>query len=148
MHHISFSKFIEIYWATLYEQVDFIQNIKVLYHLINKYNKKLFLHEFQTSIKNQNQWLAELMIFLQTHWFCDKRHIGLLYQKIQSNDNHFSIKYPDSLDVHTKIDAVIKARFDWYSLDKDSNAKLGIEIKGQWYQYKRNIDSDLDLLLQ
>lgn len=150
MQNISFPKFIEKYWATLQENADFAKQIDILYHLINTYNKKLFLTEYQNSIKEQDIWVFELMHFLMNHGFCNKKHISILYQYIQTNDMRFTVKYPNQFasKIDWKIDSVLGSRFDWCIVSKDSNSELGIEVKGYGYQYKRNLDSDLHLLLQ
>ena len=116
-----------------------------------KYNKKIFLSSYEAAIKKIDEGLRTLIAFLEKCGFWDKKHLGILAKKLQENKGqlNFTLHVPSSAkDLHKKVDAVLKKEFKEYSLNDDESTQLWIQIKGNGYQYKRNLDADLDALLK
>lgn len=151
MQNLSFTTFINTHLPSLQTDPNFADYVKIANVLVKKYNKKIFLSSYGTAIKKADEGLRSLITFLEKYGFWDKKHLDILAKKVQEIEKqlNFILQIPSSAkDLHKKVDAVLKKEFKEYSLNDDEYSQLGIQIKGNGYQYKRNIDSDLDVLLK
>lgn len=152
MKKLSFKIFIEQNLPSLQKDPNFAEYVKIANVLVRKHNKSIFLSDYKTSIQKNNQGLRDFIEFLGKYGFWNKKNLEFLIKKIQEQEwkFNFTLQVPLSSqkDVHKKIDTVLKKDFTEYSLEDDEYSQLGIQIKWNGYQYKRNLDSDLDILLQ
>lgn len=136
----------------LQKDPNFFVYIKVVNVLIKKYNKNIFLNSYKNLISKIDPSLWELIEFLWKNGLWDKKHLKAIEKELEKKD--FSIKFTlqspnkSQQKVYNKINDFLKAEFKEYTLQNDSQTQLGIDLKGDGYQYKRNIDSDLNILLQ
>ncbi|MCK9466930.1 MAG: hypothetical protein M0P94_01245 [Candidatus Absconditabacterales bacterium] len=136
----------------LQKDPNFFVYIKVVNVLIKKYNKNIFLNSYKNLISKIDPSLGELIEFLGKNGLWDKKHLKAIEKELEKKD--FSIKFTlqspnkSQQKVYNKINDFLKAEFKEYTLQNDSQTQLGIDLKGDGYQYKRNIDSDLNILLQ
>jgi hypothetical protein len=55
MQNLSFNTFIQQYLPSLQKDPDFAEYIKIADIFVRKYNKSIFLSDYKTSIKKNNQ---------------------------------------------------------------------------------------------
>lgn len=151
MTNLSFQKFIEQYLPSLQKDPNFAEYIKIADVFVKKYNKSIFLSDYKNNIKKNNQWLRNLIEFLDKHGFWNKKNIGFLLKNVQEQEWKPSfilqVQKSSQKNIHKKIDTALQQEFKEYRLEDNDYSKLGIQIKWNGYQYKRNLDSDLDILL-
>ncbi|AHB41088.1 TPA: hypothetical protein DIC40_01970 [Patescibacteria group bacterium] len=152
MSNLSFKTFIQEYLPSLQKDAHFVEYVKIANILVKKYNRNIFLSDYKNSIKTNDQGLRDFIAFLGKYGFWSKKHLNILIKELQKQEKEiqFTVQAPLSAqkDIHSKVDAVLKKEFKAYSLQNDECFHLGITIKGNGYQYKRNLDSDLDILLK
>lgn len=151
MQNLSFNTLIEQYLPDLQKDPHFVEYIKIALSLVKKYNKNIFLSSYEKAIKQNDQKLRDIISFLGKYGFWSKKHLQLLLKALQKQDAtlQFTLHTPSShTHTITKINSVLKKEFTEYNLQQNNYSDLGIIIKGNGYQYKRNLNSDLDILLQ
>lgn len=152
MIKLSFQTFLEQHISNLGKDPHFAEYVKTISILFKKYKKNIFLSDYKISIKKHNENIRNFIEFLWNHGFRNKKDIETLVKTIESQSTTpkfmLQVQKPSQQSIHKKIDTVLKKDFATYTLEDNDYSKLGIQIKWNGYHYKRNLDSDLDILLQ
>lgn len=152
MQNLSFTTFLEQYLPDLQKDPNFAEYVKIALFLVKKYNKNIFLSSYEKAIKKDNEKLRDFIDFLGKYGFWSKKHLETLAKEIQKQDKslQFKLYVPTTQEHHTvdKVNTILKKDFKEYKLEHNDYSHLGIVVKGNGYQYKRNLDSDLDILLK
>ncbi len=149
--HITNKKLVEKYFDDV-DDIDYLLHcFFAVFFLLKKYKSSLKRTSIQESIREENQEVYNLIIFLQRLDKLNLRDISSLMKKIkEKNPDYTKNVYVVSKDpdIKDKLDNYVKNKL-WaaelqFVEDKEYN---GIFLKWEGYYYKRNLQKDLNNLL-
>jgi hypothetical protein len=152
MSNLSINRFIDKYLPLLQKDPDFAVHIKVANVLIKKYNKSIFLDSYKNIIKDSEPSLWQTIEFLWKNGLWDKKYLKALEKELEKQDSSlsFTLQSPSNSKekIYKKVNNFLDSKFKEYTLKNNEQEQLWINLKGNGYQYKRNLESDLNILLK
>jgi hypothetical protein len=96
--------------------------------------------------------LWKLIEFFWKNGLWEKKYFKALEKELakQNSSPTFTLQSPSNSKekIYKKVDDFLDSKFKEYILQNDKQTELWIKLKGNGYQYKRSLDSDLNILLK
>jgi hypothetical protein len=110
------------------------------------------LDSYKNIIKNSEPSLWQTIEFLWKNGLWDKKYLKALEKELEKQDSSlsFTLQSPSNSKekIYKKVNNFLDSKFKEYTLKNNEQEQLWINLKGNGYQYKRNLESDLNILLK
>jgi hypothetical protein len=147
---ISNETLVNKYFDTSIQEKDFLRYFLLIKQLIKTYGKRsLDTATYLESLKKHSSETYEIVMLLKSMNKLELKHINqitlLLKKKYADTKKEFSIT--TDKDTQNQIGSFVTDTFKNVDLTYQDSSKVGVDVKGEGYRYKRDLDRDLNLLL-
>jgi len=132
------------------QEKHILQYLLVIVSLVKKYGHKLNIHEWYLQVISTKEpdiaKLYSLLYDLGKANIKDLNDIIKICKKIHVQyRKEFTIT--SALSTQKKLSEYINKNFTDTDVSFHEKASLGIDLKGEWYRYHRDLNRDLDIIL-
>lgn len=147
---ISNEDLVRKFFADALQEKHILRHLLVIVSLVKTYGHKLDIDDGYVKAIAKQHWdiarLYELLNSLGKTNIRDLNDIIKICKKIYANyRKEFTISWEKS--TQKVLDGFIHKTFDNADVTFAETSTLWIDLKGEWYRYHRNLDKDLDTIL-
>lgn len=129
---------------------DFLRSFMLIKQMLKKYGKRSFdIPVYLESLKKHSPETYEIVMLLKSLNKLEIKHInqitGLLKKKYSESKKEFLVM--TEKNTQHKVWSFVSDAFKNVEIDYQDSSTVWIDVKWEWYRYKRDLDRDLNLLL-
>jgi hypothetical protein len=147
---ISNETLVNKYFDASIQEKDFLRYFLLIKQMIKKYGKRsLDIPTYLDSLKKHSSETYEIVMLLKSMNKLEIKHINqitlLLKKRYAETKKEFSIT--TDKNIQNQVGSFVTDMFKNVDVDYQYSNKVGMDVKGEGYRYKRDLDRDLNLLL-
>ena len=147
---ISNEDFVRKFFVEALQEKHILRNLLVILSLVKKYGHKLDISQWYIQmIKKQYPDIAKLYEILHMLGKTNVKDINDIIKICKKIYTQYKKEFTISSDVSAQgiLTEYIYKQFSSAEVTVTETPVLGIDIKGEWYRYHRNLNNDLDTIL-
>ncbi|UFX83400.1 hypothetical protein [Candidatus Absconditicoccus praedator] len=151
MSYITNKELVENHFSKADDRKFILDLFLVVLYLYKKYGKNLLTNRFQSVLKDVDESIVDLIVFLNTYGKLNKEDLlnllSLFKQQNKDLKGQFDV-FINSKKIDDSIKKTICEKFGECDVDSYNQESVGMFAKGEGYYFKRTLDSDLSRLLR